>query len=119
MYRFPGKRYTLFTRSSFVLFLHFGDFRSFRVILRVIFITNVIKLTYSPVFMDIVQRCKFYCVGCWITSRTDLVWAGQMSIFGNMDIFSDSRDNSDAAMENIAMKSLSSCSLVKLQHFDV
>ena len=49
---------------TFYFLFHWG-FCSFGGIFRVIFITSVIELIYNQVFTDIVQRCKFGCVGCW------------------------------------------------------
>ena len=59
---------TLCDFLSFLLL--FEGFRSFDEILRVIFITSVIESTCNPVFMDIVQRCKFCCVECWLHVHT-------------------------------------------------
>ena len=42
--------------------------------------------------------------------------AGQRSIFGEIDVFSNLQDNSDGAMADIAMKPLPSC-LVNNWHF--
>ena len=50
-------------------------------------------------------------------STFDLVMSGQRSIFGEIDVFSTSQDNSDGAMADIAMKPLPSCSVDNLHHF--
>ena len=64
-----------FSRKKVHSFLKFffyflGGFHSFDGVLKVISITSVVELAYNPVFMCIVQRCKFCCVKCWVTSRT-------------------------------------------------
>ena len=41
----------------------------------------------------------------------DLVMSCQMSIFGEIDVFSTLQDNSDGAMADVAMKPLPSCSV--------
>ena len=44
-------------------------------------------------------------------STFDLVMAGQKSIFGEIDVFSNLQDNSDGAMADIALKPSPSCSV--------
>ena len=52
-------------------------------------------------------------------STFDLVMAGQRSIFGEIDVFSTLRNNSNGAMADIAMEPLPSCSVDDLHHFDI
>ena len=64
MHRFLGKGTLSFFSSLSFLGVH-----SFDGLLRVIFFTSVVELTYDTVFVDIVQRCNFCCVECLLTSR--------------------------------------------------
>ena len=52
-------------------------------------------------------------------STFDLVMAGQMSIFGEIDVFSTLQDTSDGAMADITMKPSPSCSVDNWHHFYV
>ena len=49
----------------------------------------------------------------------DLFMAGQRSIFGEIDVFSNLQDNSDGAMADIAMKLSPSCLVDNWHHFDI
>ena len=53
-------------------------------------------------------------------STFDLAMAGQLSIFGEFDVFfSNLQENSDGAMTDIAMKPLPSCLVGNWHHFDI
>ena len=52
-------------------------------------------------------------------STFDLAMAGQLSIFGEIDVFSNLQENSDGAMADVAMEPLPSCSVDNWHHFDV
>ena len=52
-------------------------------------------------------------------STVDLIMTGQRSIFGEIDVFPNLQGNSDEAIANIAMKSLSSCSVENWHPFDI
>ena len=52
-------------------------------------------------------------------STFELVMAGQMSIFGEIDVFLILQDNSNGAMADIAMKPLLSCLVDNWHHFDI
>ena len=76
-----------------------------------------LRENYQSIALDEYSRLVAYFF--YSRSTFDLVIAGQMSIFGEIDVFSTLQDNSNGAMTDIAMKPLPSCSVDNGHHLDI